>query len=297
MQKRRLLTILGVMLAVVVASLSLVFAVGPRVSADSEVVLNQESYFKINDSHQLTGISDAGKSLINGKKFRVVIPSSVTSIGNGAFSGCSGLTTIDCTAFESKPDGWDDDWLGSCDPSIVQWCPLVFTLTNNDTEYAVTGYRGIPTEIIIPAEWNGKPVTSIGNFAFYNCSGLTSIEIPSSVTSIDSYAFYECSGLTSIEIPSSVTSIGKWAFYDCSGLTTITFAENSQLTSIGELAFYYCSGLTTVTFAGNSQLTSIGGWAFAYCRGLTSIEIPSGVTSFGYYAFEGCSGLTTVTLA
>ena len=95
MQKKSIFTILGIMLAVVVASLTLVFAVGPRVGAASEVVLNQESHFMINGSHQLIRISDEGESLIKGgKKFRVVIPSSVTSIVDYVFSNRSCLTSI-----------------------------------------------------------------------------------------------------------------------------------------------------------------------------------------------------------
>ena len=100
--------------------------------------------------------------------------------------------------------------------------------------------------IIIPESttYNGTTysVTSIGEYAFYNCSGLTSVTIPNFVTSIGEYAFYYCSGLTSVTIPNSVTSIGYNAFADCSGLTSVTIGNS--VTSIGYDAFRGCSGLT-----------------------------------------------------
>ena len=171
-------------------------------------------------------------------------------------------------------------------------------------------------------------VTSIGDYAFCGCSGLTSITIPSGVTSIGEYAFYDCSGLTSITIPSSVTNIEDGAFSDCSGLTGIWVDSNSTayasdnngvlfnkdktsliccpagysgaytipsgVTSIRCCAFYGCHGLTSITIP--SSVTNIREWAFGDCSGLTSITIPSGVTSIGYDAFCGCSGLTSIII-
>ena len=110
-------------------------------------------------------------------------------------------------------------------------------------------------------------VTSIGNDAFENCSGLTSVTIPNSVTSIGEWAFWECSGLTSVTIGNSVTSIGYGAFSWCSSLTSVTIPNS--VTSIGERAFAWCSSLTSVTI-GNS-VTSIGNDAFYGCNGLISI--------------------------
>ena len=85
-------------------------------------------------------------------------------------------------------------------------------------------------------------VTSIGDGAFANHSGLTSVTIPNSVTSIGNYAFFNCSGLTSVTIPNSVTSIGDSAFNGCSGLSSVTIGNS--VTSIGDSAFKDCSGLT-----------------------------------------------------
>ena len=135
-------------------------------------------------------------------------------------------------------------------------------------------------------------VTEIGDLAFAGCSGLTSLTLPSSVTSIGGYAFRGCSGLTSLIIPSSVTAIGYHAFEDCSGLTSLTIP--SGVTSIDNHAFKGCSGLTSLTIP--SSVTSIGDWAFSDCSGLTSLTIPSGVTSIGGGTFFDCSGLTSLTI-
>ena len=136
----------------------------------------------------------------------------------------------------------------------------------------------------------GNSVTSIGEWAFYNCSGLTSVTIGNSVTSIGDYAFKDCGGLTSVTIGNSVTSIGDYAFSGCSGLTSVTIPNS--VTSIGGYAFSNCSRLTSVTI-GNS-VTGIGNYAFYVCSGLTSVTIRNSVTRIGQSAFSGCSGLTAV---
>ena len=168
-------------------------------------------------------------------------------------------------------------------------------------------------------------MTSIGDLAFSDCSGLTSVTIPNSVTSIGEYAFQYCSGLTSITIGNSVTSIGEFAFFNCKGMTSVTIPNS--VTSIGFAAFYACSGLTSVTI-GNS-VKSIDSSAFSGCSGLTSIVVESGnttydsrdncnaiietasntlvagckntiipnsVTSIGNSAFSDCYSLTSITI-
>ncbi|MBQ9945597.1 MAG: leucine-rich repeat protein [Clostridia bacterium] len=178
-----------------------------------------------------------------------------------------------------------------------------------DVNSAISG------NITIPSTLGGYPVTSIGFYAFYGCTGLTSVTIPDSVTRIRYEAFYGCTGLTSVTIPDSVTSIGESAFSRCTGLTSITIPDS--VTSIGESAFSGCIGFTSVTipdsvtsigsfaFSGCTGLTSvtipdsvtyIEGYAFADCTRLTAITIPDSVTSIEYCAFSGCSGLTSVTI-
>lgn len=135
-------------------------------------------------------------------------------------------------------------------------------------------------------------VTTIGEFAFRECSGLTSITIPDSVTSIGKSSFFGCSGLTSIITPDSVTTIGDDAFFRCSGLTSITLPDS--VTSIGNFVFCYCWGLTSITIP--DSITTIGHYAFYDCDALTNITIPDGVTTIGEYAFSDCSGLTSITI-
>ena len=152
-------------------------------------------------------------------------------------------------------------------------------------------------DIIIPEKVKGNDgveyvVTSLGDKCFQDCSGLTSITIPSSVTSLGNYCFSGCSGLTSITIPSSVTSLSKSCFEGCKNLTSITIP--SSVTSLGNYCFYGCRGLTSITIP--SSVTSLSDGCFSFCRGLTSITIPSSVTSLGEDCFQACSGLTSITI-
>ena len=194
---------------------------------------------------------------------------------------------------------------------------------DNDYSNEYSGSVTIPESVT----YNGNTysVTSIGDDAFYFCSGLTSVTIGNSVTSIGSSAFSHCSGLTSVTIPNSVTSIGSYAFCLCDDLTSVTIPNS--VTSIGEFAFSHCSGLTLIKVDnGNDKydsrdncnaiietelnelivgckstvipnsVTSIGELAFDGCSGLASVTIPNSVTSIGVGAFYGCSGLTSVTI-
>ncbi len=199
---------------------------------------------------------------------------------------------------------------------------------SSDGTITITDCKGSASgAITIPSEIDGKSVTSIGEKAFWGCTGLTSVTIPNSVTSIGDWAFDGCTGLTSITIPNSVTSIGNWAFGGCTGLTSITIPNS--VTSIGR-AFDGCTGLTSINVAsennyyssnngvlfnkkktelirypeGKSQtsytipdsVTSIGGNAFRRCSSLTSITIPNSVTSIGDRAFVGCTDLKSITI-
>ena len=136
-----------------------------------------------------------------------------------------------------------------------------------------------------------KGCTTIGNNAFYNCSSLTSVGLPSGVTSLEGNAFGNCSSLTSVDLPSTLLTIGGNAFGNCSSLTSITIPGG--VTSIGSNTFSGCKGLASITIP--DSVTSIGSNAFYSCK-LTSITIPGGVTSIGRSAFSNCTLLTTIEM-
>ena len=183
-------------------------------------------------------------------------------------------------------DSYDNDYSGSVViPASVTYLSVKYSVTSIGDE-AFSDCRGL-TSVTIP-----NSVTSIGDLAFEYCTGLTSVTIPNSVTSIGDEAFSDCRGLTSVTIPNSVTSIGEWAFSGCSGLTSIEIPN--IVTSIGNYAFRDCSGLTSIDIP--NSVTSIGEGAFQNCSGLTSVTIPNSVTSIGNNAFDDCYRLKSVTI-
>ena len=142
-------------------------------------------------------------------------------------------------------------------------------------------------DLIIP-----DTVTSISDYAFADCQGLTSVTIPNGVTSIGRCTFYDCLNLTHITIPDSVTEIEQLAFIGCSGLISITIPNG--VTSIGDRAFEGCRRLTNIILP--NSLTSIGSCIFKDCKSLTNITIPNKVTIISSAAFENCVGLTQISI-
>ncbi len=276
----------------------------------------------------------------------IAIPKSVTSIGNSAFENCSSLKNVYYTGSEQDKSKisigsgniplTDATWYylshsGTCGENVA-WNiyndgTLIISGTGKMTDYSYyenkapwSDYYGSVTSVII-----ADGVTSIGDYAFYECSRLTSVTIPNSVTNIGYAAFFRCRGLTSIEIPNSVTSIGSSTFSGCTGLTNIEIPNS--VTYIGDYAFSNCAGITNISVGlGNAKyysknncliematktlmlgcknsviptdgsVTSIGSGAFNGCSGLTSITIPNSVTSIEGVAFEYCTGLTSITI-
>ena len=220
----------------------------------------------------------------------VTIGNSVTSIGYGAFSGCSGLTSVTV----DKNNGTYDS-RNNCNAIIETSTNKLIVGCKNTTignsvssigEYAFEGCSGLTS-----VTFNAEKCTEMGSYnypVFRDCTNLKSLTIGNKVTTIPDYAFKDCSGLTSVTIPNSVTSTGDCVFSGCTGLTTMTIPNS--VTTIGYSAFSVCSGLTSVTIP--NSVTSIDNYAFYGCSGLTSVTIPNSVTSIGYDAFYGCSGLT-----
>jgi hypothetical protein len=250
----------------------------------------------------------------------ITIPDSVTKIGSGAFSGCTGLTgvTIGSNVNTIYMDAFDD-------------CTSLASITvdeNNQTYVSADGivYRKSDMNIqVIPRGITGNitildGVTQIGGRYmpnFYNCTNLTGITIPDSVTKIENnpanaqYAFGNCTGLTSVTMNGGIT-IQDYAFEGCTNIANVTINKvftyfrfnpygssisvtiGDGITSIGMNAFNNCTHLTSVTMP--DSVTSIGASAFYGCTGLTSITIGSGVTSIQDSAFNGCTSLTAINV-
>ena len=239
----------------------------------------------------------------------ITIPGSVTSIGDGTFSGCTGLTSITIpnsvtsigigvffdTAYYNNDNNWTDGVLYIGNHLIEAKKDAV-----NDNYTIRQGTK------------------CIAGYAFFGCTGLTSITIPDSVTSIDHGTFIDCTGLTSINIPEGVTNIGETLFLDCTSLISITIPDS--VTSIGDCAFYDTAYYNDdnnwtdgVLYIGNHLIDAksdiikgdfiirqgtrfIAWFAFYECTDLTSVTIPDGVTGIGSYTFSGCTGLTSITI-
>ena len=165
-----------------------------------------------------------------------------------------------------------------------------FEYTVTDGEVTITKYIGNASEVVIPSEIEGYPVTTIGSNAFIYCNSVTSIVIPETVTTLCVGAFTACGSLISIVIPETVTDIGDYIFQDCGSLQTVTLPEG--ITNIPNGLFYYCGSLSSVTIP--ESVTAIGSNAFYSCTSLTSINIPVGVKNIGAFAFCVCDNLTDV---
>lgn len=189
----------------------------------------------------------------------LIIPDSVTKIGNEAFRNCTNISSV--------------------------------VISNNMTELSSYSFGGCTNLTSINL---GNNLKTISDYAFNGCTGLTSVTIPDSVTEINAYAFHKCTGLTSLDLGNGVKTIGNGAFRNCTGLTGELVIPDS-VTEIGEEAFSGCSGLTSLDLG--DSVTTIGKQAFNGCYGLTGeLVIPNSVKVIKTEAFMGCSKLTSVII-
>ena len=241
-------------------------------------------------SNSVASIGDNAFAGCNGLA-SIVIPNSVTEIGHNAFDGCTGLTGIVVENGNPRFDSRDNcnAIIETADNTLIFGCKNTI-IPNTVTaigDHAFEDCTGL-TSIAIP-----NSVTSIGYGAFQGCTGLTSIVIPNSVTYIEDYTFYGCTKLTRIVIPNTVTAVGQQAFYN----TAWFYNQPGGLVYAGMVAYSYKGMMPSGTRIALKEGTlGIADYAFQDCRGLTSIVIPNSVTSIGYGAFFDCVGLTSIAI-
>lgn len=305
------------------------------VTIEGAGVINEEAFYgwnltSLNVSTGLTGIGNSSFEECDSLS-SVVIGDSVTNIGSNAFYNCDSLTTV---TIPKSVTVMDYRAFSSCDAleevhisDVASWCNISFyNYYSTPLCYAEKLFLNgkLVTDLVIP-----DSVTSIGNYAFENCSSFKSITLPDSVTNIGSSAFSGCTSLASISLPDSVTNVGYSAFRDCTSLKSVTIPDS--VTSIGNYAFENCDSLEKVYISDVASwcnilfydydsnplyyaeklylnnilvtnlvipdsVTSIGNYAFENCISLEYVTIPDSVTSIGSNAFENCDSLTSVTL-
>jgi hypothetical protein len=224
-------------------------------------------------------------------------------------------TTLDTTLYYNKSDGstlsidWGDGSAVETDTAsgnsnkshtystagsyiVKMWISVgsgTYTFGNGSNTTTFVGGNTQTDRDALQYVFIGNNVTSIGDYAFFNCYSLTNITIPNGVANIYNYAFKNCYSLTSITIPNSVISIGTETFFNCYSLTNITIPNG--VANIYNYAFFNCYSLTNITIP--NGVANIYNSAFKNCCSLTSITIPNSVISIGTETFSGCYSLTT----
>lgn len=251
--------------------------------------------------------------------YSLVIPNSVTTIGNSAFSYCTGLgdivlpnslteigaaTFANCSSLKNinipetvKSIG--NNAFSGCSAldsvaitSLAGWCDIDFYSQGSTPFYSNGNARlylngNAVIDLVVP---DGVP--AIKKNAFYQYKSLRSVTMPNSVTSIGNYAFYHCDSLAQASLSNSVTTIGHSAFYYCASLTGIDIPGST--TTIGDYAFDGCASLASVNLP--NSVTTLGRNAFEYCKSLTSINIPNQLETINPYTFRGCTSLTSIDI-
>lgn len=233
----------------------------------------------------------------------IEIPNSTTSIGDRAFYKCTSLADVTIPSSVTSIGGQaftDTPWMTARqaeNPLVIINNILVdATTVSGDIEipstiidipsYAFYNCTGL-TSVTVP-----KGITSIKTSTFSGCTSLTNITLPDGITSLEGNAFYKCTSLTNIELPNSLTTIGSNTFSDCTGLTGIELP--SSTTTLGSYAFYKCTSLAGITIP--ESVTTIEGGVFNGCASLGSIVLPSKIATLESFLFRDCSALTSVNI-
>lgn len=274
----------------------------------------------------LPGRFNVGDSVENRNTIRTITYTGTLTFSQGRINGYTALETLVLPENVSDPVGygnlcWNCPNLSNATiPGTFGWyrisdSPVVLTnLFFTQGTKTIIGERNTMRHPRLLSVTIPDGVTSIGDYAFCNCSNLTSVTIPGSVANIGEEAFRGCSGLTSIEILGNVTNFGSSAFFDCAGIKDVVVSGSFKLskaltssyktitnavvaqgaTNIGDEAFFCCFGLTSITIP--ETVASIGCNAFRNCSELTTVTIPDSVTNIMQEAFKGCTGLTSITI-
>ena len=267
-----------------------------------------------------TSAADQPWKSLQGQLQTVSFEPTITAIGTNAFSGCSALTaaniegtgvTIADGAFDGNATGrrifvpvsaiagyGESAYLadiystGQCgaEGSDVSWelnaKTMALSISGNGAMADYASYSSVPWTSVhgkITSATIAEGVTSVGSYAFYNCSSMATVSIPAGVTSIGGSAFYGCSNLANVTIPDGLTTIGGGAFQNCAALTAITLP--ASVTSVGYQAFRSCSMLESITLP--AGLTNIGSYAFYYCSMLAEVNIFAvSLQNYGSNAFR-----------
>ena len=210
----------------------------------------------------------------------IVIPDTVTDIGNYAFRGCAELKDVTLPNIRKNIVAGMFEGCTSLEKIVL---PETVTAIRESAFKNCTSLKDIT--------WSKAPEI-IESYAFQNCSALTDVTIPDSVKSIGYGVFSDCSALSAVTLPDGVKELGGQLFNNCDALTTVTIPDS--VTSIGEQVFYDCDALTTVKLG--SGLKSIPASTFEHCDVLESLRIPRRVTTIGNNAFKDCVKLTSITI-
>ena len=255
------------------------------------------------------------------KMTSATIGSGITTLGNLVFDSCSALETLtintaDNCFYSKNPYNEKIITLELCSSNVkkltisddvsyiaedaFKYCKEIEEIITGN---GITSLENLPLTSALKSITIGEKITTIGMWAFKECTNLTSIVIPDNVTTLNNLAFSGCTALTSITIGSGVTSLSGSVFEGCDNLTSVQIDENNTKYTVSDNCIYSKDGKTLVFCIGNpttftikDTTETITPYAFQNCTNLTSITIPNSVTTIYGGAFQNCTGLTAVTI-